>query len=84
MRVPYPVPGLPFSPFLYFLSLSLAQDSPETIFKLDVFTQQKPCAQGYSHDTGEDATEMPLEVSSGANITTVRVISDLQTDATAG
>src|SRR2546421_9967309 len=45
MRVPYPVPGLTFSPFLYFLSLSLAQDTPETIFKLDVFTEQKPCAQ---------------------------------------
>lgn len=45
MRVPYQVREILFSPFLYLISLSLAQNSPQTINSLTAFTSQLPCAQ---------------------------------------
>jgi len=45
--------------FFSYVSLSLAQTSPETIYQLDIFTQQKPCAQscftGYGGGCNWDA-----------------------------
>jgi hypothetical protein len=64
MRGPGVVFGLSSLRLFSYVSLSLAQTSPETIYQLDIFTEQKPCAQdcftGYAGGCNWDALAIAI------------------------